>query len=144
MLMSYNSPKSWRHLIDPKNQRTRCARFAWAPKNLLGNNSTWDFEGIVDTMNPYWFLPDKKFCSQSSGTRFFCTSNIGAINDNKFIYPTLCIRENFRLQTLGLAEFFFAWKWCPIFIWSSFLNSCFKLLQRHLDLVLWGQKFSSG
>ena len=22
-------------------------------KNLLGNNSPWDFDGIVDTMNPY-------------------------------------------------------------------------------------------
>ena len=75
-------------------------------KNLLGNNSPWDFDLIVDATNPYWFLPDKNFISQSSGTRFFCTSKIGAINDKKFISPTWCIKEKFCLLNLGVAEVF--------------------------------------
>ena len=30
-------------------------------KNLSGNNSFWDFDGIVDTMDPYWLFPDEIF-----------------------------------------------------------------------------------
>ena len=40
-------------------------------KKLL-NNSSWDFEHILDTMDDYWFGPDKDFFPESTPTRWRC------------------------------------------------------------------------
>ena len=33
---------------------------------------TWDFEHVLDTMDPYWVCPDENFCSESTRTRWRC------------------------------------------------------------------------
>ena len=40
-------------------------------KKLL-NNSSWDFEHVLDTMDNYWVGPDKNFYHQSTPTRWSC------------------------------------------------------------------------
>ena len=113
-------------------------------KNLLWNNSSWDFEGIVDTMDPYLFFPDGNFSPHTYLTNIFGTRKMGAGVDKIFIFPKRSIREKFRLQNLGVAEVFFAWKCCLLFILTTFLNSSCKLSQHHLDRYERGKKYLSG
>ena len=47
--------------------------FIWTEKNL-STNSSWDFDGVVDTMDPYWFVPDEHFSPLTSGSRCYCDS----------------------------------------------------------------------
>ena len=51
----------------------------WQPtlhlnRKYLSNNSSWDFDTVLDTINPNWFYPDEYFCPQSSGSRWHCNS----------------------------------------------------------------------
>ena len=43
----------------------------------LSNNSSWDFEDVLDTMDDYWVGPDENFCPESTPTRWrhhhFCS-----------------------------------------------------------------------
>ena len=73
-------------------------------KNLLRNNSSWDFDGIVYTMDPYLLFPDGNFSPHSSLTNIFGTLKMGTGVDKIFIFPKRCIREKFHLQILGVAE----------------------------------------
>ena len=77
-------------------------------KNLLGNDTSWDFDGIVDTMNPYLFFPVGNFSPHTYLTNNFGSQKMGAGVDKIFIFPKRSIREKFRLQNLGVAEVFFA------------------------------------
>ena len=47
--------------------------FIWTEKNL-SNNSPWDFDTVLDTIDPNWFYPDENFCPQSTGSRWRCDS----------------------------------------------------------------------
>ena len=40
----------------------------------LSTNSSWDFDGVLDTMDPYWFVPDKYFFPRSYLSRWRCDS----------------------------------------------------------------------
>ena len=40
----------------------------------LSNNSPWDFDTVLDTIDPNWFYPDENFCPQSTGSRWRCNS----------------------------------------------------------------------
>ena len=40
----------------------------------LSTNSSWDFEHILHTMNPYWLCTDEQFCPIASGSRWRCDS----------------------------------------------------------------------
>ena len=40
----------------------------------LSTNSSLDFDGVVDTMDPYWFVPDKYFFPRSCLSRWCCDS----------------------------------------------------------------------
>ena len=40
----------------------------------LSTNSSWDFDGVLDTMDPYWFVPDEQFSPSTSGSRWRCNS----------------------------------------------------------------------
>ena len=40
----------------------------------LSTNSSWDFDGVLGTMNPYWFVPDEHFSPRTSGSRWRCNS----------------------------------------------------------------------
>ena len=33
-------------------------------KKKLSNNSSWDFENVLDTMDDYWVGPDKTFAER--------------------------------------------------------------------------------
>ena len=112
-------------------------------KNLLWNNSSWDFEGIVDTMDPYLFFPDGNFSPHTYLTNIFGTQKMGAGVDKIFIFSKRSIREKFPLQNLGVAEVFFAWKCCLLFILTTFWNSSCKLSQHHLDRYDRGKKYLS-
>ena len=43
-------------------------------KKNLSNNYPWDFDTVLDTIDPNWFYPDENFCSQSAGCRWCCNS----------------------------------------------------------------------
>ena len=36
----------------------------------LSNNSPWDFDTVLDTIDHNWFYPDKNFCPQSTRSRW--------------------------------------------------------------------------
>ena len=38
----------------------------------LSNNSSWDFEHVLDTMDDYWVGQDENFCPESTPTRWRC------------------------------------------------------------------------
>ena len=38
----------------------------------LFDNSSWDFEHVLDTMDDYWIGPDKNFYPESTPTRWRC------------------------------------------------------------------------
>ena len=38
----------------------------------LSNNSSWDFEYVLDIVDNYWVGPDKDFCPESTPTRWRC------------------------------------------------------------------------
>ena len=95
-------------------------------KNLLWNNSSWDFEGIVDTMDPYLFFPDGNFSPHTYLTNIFGTRKMGAGVDKIFIFPKRSIREKFHLQNLGVAEVFFCLKVLSTFYFDHFFE---QLLQ---------------
>ena len=55
--------------------------------NLLGNNSTWDFDDIVDTMDPYYFFPHENSSPRTSLTNIFGTRKKGAGINKILISP---------------------------------------------------------
>ena len=38
----------------------------------LSNNSSWDFEHVLDTVDDYWVGPDKNLCPESTPNRWCC------------------------------------------------------------------------
>ena len=46
-----------------------------------------EFDGIVDTMDPYLFFPDGNFSSHTYLTNIFGTRKMGAGVDKIFIFP---------------------------------------------------------
>ena len=53
-------------------EKTLGPLFIWTEKNLSSNS--WDFDGVVDTMDPYWFVPDEYFFPRTSLSRWRCDS----------------------------------------------------------------------
>ena len=62
-------------------------------KKLL-NNSSWDFEHVLDTMNDYWVGPDEFFCPGSTPTRWRCNNFSKKWSKSKF-HATLSIKKPF-------------------------------------------------
>ena len=95
-------------------------------KNIPANNSTWDFDGIIDTMDLDLFLPNGNCSPHTSLSNIFGTQKMGADVDKIFRFPKRCIREKFRLQNLGVVEVFFCLKVLSISHFEDFLE---QLLQ---------------
>ena len=66
--------------------------FKW---KKLSNNSSWDFEYVLDTVDDYWVGPDKNFCPESTPTRWRCYHFSKKWSKSKFD-ATLSIRKTFR------------------------------------------------
>ena len=62
-------------------------------KKLL-NNSSWDFEHVLDTMDDYWVGPDENFCPESTPTRWRCNHFSKKWSKSKFD-ATLSIKKPF-------------------------------------------------
>ena len=62
-------------------------------KKLL-NNSSWDFEHVLDTMDDYWVGPDENFCPESTPTRWRCYHFSKKWSKSKFD-ATLSIKKPF-------------------------------------------------
>ena len=112
--------------MNHKKEPARPALFIFREKIYQANNSSWDFDGIVDTMDPYLFFPDGKFSPHSCLTSIFGTRKMGAGVDKIFIFPKQCIGEKFCLQNLGVAEVFFCLKVLSTFYFDHFFE---QLLQ---------------
>ena len=158
-------PESWFQLWgrSPTAQTHNSQNFAESPyshiisKNLpdsldtlhlnrkyLSNNSSWDFDTVLDTINPNWFYPDEYFCPQSSGSRWCCNSlkqlfkkelqmKIGHHFQAKktSATPKFCKRNFSRMHHVGD---------------MSFLSLIVPMLEVQKNLVpeLWEQQFLSG
>ena len=81
----------------------KIAKFIFTPNlkwKKLSNNSSWDFEHVLDTMDDYWVGPDENFCPESTPTRWRCyhfskkwsKSKFDAILSikNPFVTPNFC------------------------------------------------------
>ena len=110
----------------------------------LSTNSSWDFDGVVDTMDPYWFVPDKYFFPRSYLSRWCCDSlqelfkKVVKIKSRQHFQakktsatPKFC-KRNFsrmlRFENMNILS-----TPAPIF-WVP------KILVRYV----WGEKFPSG
>ena len=62
-------------------------------KKLL-NNSSWDFEHVLDTMDDYWVGQDENFCPESTPTRWRCCHFPKKWSKSKFD-TTLSIKKPF-------------------------------------------------
>ena len=60
----------------------------------LSNNSSWDFEHVLDTMDDYWVGPDENFCPESTPTRWRCYHFSKKWSKSKFD-ATLSIKKPF-------------------------------------------------
>ena len=60
----------------------------------LSNNSSWDFEHVLDTMDDYWVGPDENFCPESTPTRWRCNHFSKKWSKSKFD-ATLSIKKPF-------------------------------------------------
>ena len=69
------------------------ALLIWNEKKLL-NNSSWDFEHVLDTMDDYWVGPDENFCPESTPTRWRCYHFSKKWSKSKFD-ATLSIKKPF-------------------------------------------------
>ena len=62
-------------------------------KKLL-NNSSWDFEHVLDTMDDYWVGQDENFCPESTPTRWRCYHFSKKLSKSKFD-ATLSLKKPF-------------------------------------------------
>ena len=86
-------------------------------KKLL-NNSSWDFEHVLDTMDDYWVGPDENFCPESTPTRLRCYHLSKKWWKSKF-NATLSIK-NLLLPLSSVVEIFLG---CTILkIWMFFFH----------------------
>ena len=60
----------------------------------LSNNSSWDFEHVLDTMDDYWVGQDENFCPESTPTRWRCYHFSKKWSKSKFD-TTLSIKKPF-------------------------------------------------
>ena len=60
----------------------------------LSNNSSWDFEHVLDTMDDYWVGQDENFCPESTPTRWRCYHFSKKLSKSKFD-ATLSIKKPF-------------------------------------------------
>ena len=60
----------------------------------LSNNSSWDFEHVLDTMDDYWVGQDENFCPESTPTRWRCYHFPKKWSKSKFD-PTLSMKKPF-------------------------------------------------
>ena len=110
----------------------------------LSTNSSWDFDGVVDTMDPYWFVPDKYFFPRSYLSRWRCNSlqelfkKVVKIKSRQHFQakktsatPKFCKRNFSRMLRFGNMNILSTP--APIF-WVP------KILVRYV----WGEKFPSG
>ena len=67
-------------------------------KKLL-NNSSWDFEHVLDTMDDYWVGLDENFCPESTPTRWCCYHFSKEWLKSKF-EATLSIKKPFVTKVL--------------------------------------------
>ena len=110
----------------------------------LSNNSPWDFDTVLDTIDPNWFYPDENFCPQSTGSRWRCNSlkqlfkkelqmKIGHHFQAKktSATPKFCKRNFSRMHHVGDMNFL------------SLIAPIFEV-QKNLVPELWEQKFLFG
>ena len=110
----------------------------------LSTNSSWDFDGVVDTMDPYWFVPDKYFFPRSYLSRWCCDSlqelfkKVVKIKSRQHFQakktsatPKFCKRNFSRMLRFGNMNILSTP--APIFRVP-------KILVRYV----WGEKFPSG
>ena len=110
----------------------------------LSTNSSWDFDGVVDTMDPYWFVPDKYFFPCSYLSRWHCNSlqelfkKVVKIKSRQHFQakktsatPKFCKRNFSRMLRFGNMNILSTP--APIFRVP-------KILVRYV----WGEKFPSG
>ena len=110
----------------------------------LSTNSSWDFDGVVDTMDPYWFVPDEYFFPRSYLSRWCCDSlqelfkKVVKIKSRQHFQakktsatPKFCKRNFSRMLRFGNMNILSTP--APIF-------QVPKILVRYV----WGEKFPSG
>ena len=110
----------------------------------LSTNSSWDFDGVVDTMDPYWFVPDKYFFPRSYLSRWRCNS----LQELFKKVVKIKSRQHFQAKKTSATPKFCKWNFSRMLRFGNMniLSTPAPIFRVPKILVryVWGEKFPSG